>query len=187
MRLVYASRSNSRGRFGAPDPVVNSILTQARPHAVRDGVSSILYYSNGYFFQCLEGDRIAVERTFARIRDDLRHREARILRLRAIPERLLAAGVIHHVDSEQDVHDFLSQNGIEIFNPYLFTEKLIDGLLVFMSQLPAAQEPAARPVRPPVAASALAVADELTEAALAEKKAGFWSKVMAGLGLRNTA
>ncbi|TZG25733.1 BLUF domain-containing protein [Sphingomonas montanisoli] len=51
-----------------------TILEVSRRNNARAGVSGLLVFDGKRFLQALEGDQAAVEHTFARIREDVRHR-----------------------------------------------------------------------------------------------------------------
>ncbi|WP_295377565.1 BLUF domain-containing protein [uncultured Pseudacidovorax sp.] len=59
--------------------VVGQILSTARPHNARMGVSGLLVFDGLRFFQHLEGPRAALEPLMGRIVGDIRHQDVRIL------------------------------------------------------------------------------------------------------------
>lgn len=73
--LIY--RSRSAGPFDRTE--IGRILATARLRNAADGLTGLLLYSNDSFLQVLEGETDAVRRTFARIREDPRHRELTVL------------------------------------------------------------------------------------------------------------
>ncbi len=82
LQLLYASRITFRENASSQDiePEVRRILMQSRQNEPRSGVVGALYYGDGDFFQCLEGEPEAVRDTLERILRDDRHEEVRILR-----------------------------------------------------------------------------------------------------------
>ena len=64
--LVYVSAAKNQ----LPDFDVGEILRQSRNNNAKQGISGILLYSDGNFMQALEGEKEAVEQTFARISRD---------------------------------------------------------------------------------------------------------------------
>jgi hypothetical protein len=182
IRLVYASQSNSPARLGSVDPVVGSILSQSRRNNSRDQIGGVLYYGDGFFFQCLEGERSQVEAVYERIRGDMRHREPRILRLQSVNCRMFSEWSMKYVPAEQDVRSFLELKGIEAFNPYNFSENLIDELVTFFHQV---QLPVSLEVEAAVIQRKPSSLDN--SAAIDAKKAGFWKRVADAFGLRKSA
>ena len=184
IRLVYASQSNSPARAGSSDSVVATILAQSRRNNSRDQLGGVLYFHNGFFFQCLEGERSQVEAAYDRIRGDVRHREPRILRLQTVNRRLFEDWSMKFIPSDEDVAAFLGLKGIDEFRPYDFSEALIDELVMFFQhfQLPvsAAEGMAGNPANRSFKA-------DLAAAAMDAKKAGFWGRMADALGLRKSA
>lgn len=68
-RLIY--RSTSKTDMSAAE--ISEILTQARRRNEVDGITGLLLYHHGTFFQVLEGDRAKVLSCFARVSRDPRH------------------------------------------------------------------------------------------------------------------
>ena len=86
VRLLYASR--------AAEPVtpelLSAILRRSRQHNAANGITGVLCCSSNVFLQVLEGGRPAVNRLYARIVADPRHREPELLAYEAIVERRFA-------------------------------------------------------------------------------------------------
>ena len=60
-------------------------FAQERNHA--EGVTGLLVYDQGFFFQWIEGPEAALTRVWNSIRRDPRHREIEVLREQSLPER----------------------------------------------------------------------------------------------------
>ena len=78
-RLVYVSRNRIDG---SPDEVehdVARILKASRANNAACGITGAMCFSAGWFAQALEGPRMAVEQTYARIKADPRHDELSVL------------------------------------------------------------------------------------------------------------
>lgn len=68
-QLIYVSKSTVRmSRFE-----LKEILNVANQNNTNQGITGILVYDRGHFFQVLEGDYNDVESVFARIQMDKRH------------------------------------------------------------------------------------------------------------------
>ncbi len=131
IRLVYASQARDVAEGATVNPAIGGILTQSRRNNSRDHIGGVLYYGDGFFFQCLEGEREAVESTYARIQADSRHYNARVIRSYVTMTRMFSNWSMKYVPAQQDVQQFLKGHGMDVFNPYLFEEQLIDELLLF--------------------------------------------------------
>lgn len=113
-RIVYSSAATVE--FSEDDLV--ALLGKARANNQRMDVSGMLLFHQGTFIQVLEGDQEVIESLYARIEDDGRHEDPRILLredeversfgewtmgfLRATPELL---------QSVEGVNDFLRSTG----------------------------------------------------------------------------
>lgn len=73
--LVYVSSAVS---LPGPDALAD-ILQVSRENNLRDGLTGILLYSAGTYFQALEGPPESVERTYGRIEQDPRHSGSSVL------------------------------------------------------------------------------------------------------------
>ena len=56
------------------DDELKGILAKSVANNTRNNITGMLLYSQGYFVQVLEGEKKAVEKTFAKILDDPRHK-----------------------------------------------------------------------------------------------------------------
>ena len=83
VRLVYASRATAP----LTPEVLNPILRHAQQHNPAHGITGVLCSSGDVFLQLLEGGRAAVNRLYARIVADARHRDVELLAYDAIVER----------------------------------------------------------------------------------------------------
>jgi hypothetical protein len=83
VQLVYSSRP-----FGFDDAMLNGILTDARHHNTRDGITGALVCRQDVYLQLLEGDRDRVEATYGRIAKDSRHLEVNRCFLASAARRL---------------------------------------------------------------------------------------------------
>jgi hypothetical protein len=99
-RLVYLSAA-----VGLPGrDVLDAILADSRAWNADHGITGLLMYHDGNFLQCLEGDRAAIDATFAKISRSRRH--TRVMRLIDQPstERLFgewAMGFVPTLDGDQ--------------------------------------------------------------------------------------
>jgi hypothetical protein len=82
-RLIYISSAS--GSFGQSE--LDLILDRSRANNAKHGVTGILLFHDGCFFQVLEGDKDAVQRTFAAISPDDRHTGVIVLESRTVVKR----------------------------------------------------------------------------------------------------
>ena len=90
-QLIYASQP-----FGFDEMTLAQILTSARHHNKRNGITGSLICRGDLFLQMLEGETEAVESTYARILRDGRHVDAKRIWFGEAPERMFAAWDMRH-------------------------------------------------------------------------------------------
>jgi hypothetical protein len=88
VHCIYCSAST------APDVSkadLEAILEKSRQNNAKTGITGMLLYRNGSFFQVLEGDRSAVETLFETIAADTRHLRVTKIVIEPIAERAFAS------------------------------------------------------------------------------------------------
>ena len=119
VRLVYFSRNRLDVSRGALSDRVSEILAASVANNRRADISGGLVFSAEWFAQVLEGDRVAVVETFARIQRDARHGDVSTIECRLADTRrfgfwcMAAAGW-----SAQDAALLRQYCGRETFAPY---------------------------------------------------------------------
>jgi blue light- and temperature-responsive anti-repressor len=118
VRLVYFSRNRLDASRGALADRVTEILSASVANNQRADISGGLVFNAQWFAQVLEGDRIAVVETFARIQRDARHGDVSTIECRLADTRrfgfwwMAAAGW-----SPQNAALFQQYCGSETFMP----------------------------------------------------------------------
>lgn len=82
--LLYLSTASSP----FTEPQLRTLLRQMRAANVAAGISGLLVYGQGHFLQLLEGEQVAVQQMFRRVRRDPRHSEVSLLYDHAWPGRI---------------------------------------------------------------------------------------------------
>src|SRR5690606_36949210 len=129
IRLVYASRSTQLSQRGNVESSIGSILAQSRRNNQKDRISGVLYFGDGYFFQCLEGEENQVLQTYARISQDHRHTDIRVLINKPIAKRLFTDSAMTSVPAAHEVQALLQREGSRRFVPLEFSLPMIEMLL----------------------------------------------------------
>jgi hypothetical protein len=131
LRLTYASRATFPPvRDGAGfHPEVGRILLQSRRNNGRNRLVGGLYFSDGCFFQVLEGRQDQVEALYARLQLDPRHRDVKVLDRREIPEPAFTGWAMKHVPDAPDVRALMIRHGRSGFEPYSFEPALVDAMV----------------------------------------------------------
>jgi hypothetical protein len=69
-RIIYLSS----GIKIFSDEEINDLLKVSRNNNEKNGITGLLLYSDGNFMQILEGEKEAIENTYKKIANDIRHR-----------------------------------------------------------------------------------------------------------------
>lgn len=102
--LVYCSRASA----DVDEAAVDHILQTARRHNAAHGITGMLVFGSGIFFQWLEGPRPAVQQLMANLRADPRHSEVvELSSEEEVRERLFPTWDMERVGTE-DIRDVLS-------------------------------------------------------------------------------
>ncbi|NKI34944.1 BLUF domain-containing protein [Wenzhouxiangella sp. XN79A] len=127
---------------------VQRILVDSRRNNCRHGISGVLHFADGRFFQYLEGPADRVDALYARICRDARHSDVRRLTRRPLPRRRFDGLAMKFVSLERPIERVLERHGLQRFDPDRFTPALIEDLV--MSSIPEREcAPEARPETPP--------------------------------------
>lgn len=129
-RLTYASKANfTFNKDGSIEAEVARILLQSRRNNPKDSIGGVLHYGNGYFFQCLEGERDSVNKVYEKIAKDPRHTDVQLLTMQSIDTRLFSDWSMKYLPVEEDLNTLLEQFGMASFDPYAMDEKMINAFL----------------------------------------------------------
>lgn len=133
IRLVYASRATFKpfdvSTEGGFDGHVVNILNTARKNNKKRNLVGALYYGNGCFFQCLEGEKKDIDALHAILLQDPRHQDIKILSSNSIEKIGFGGWEMKFATVDHEVRSFLRQNGIAKFDPYKFTPEMVDELV----------------------------------------------------------
>jgi Sensors of blue-light using FAD len=127
LRLVYASRA--RLVSGADANAVNAdlarILMQSRKNNPLHQLVGALYYSDGCFFQVLEGPSAAVEQLYARLHQDPRHFDLKVLSRNAVTQLAFTNWSMKFVPRASQVRELLARHQLQRFDPYSFAPNVL--------------------------------------------------------------
>jgi hypothetical protein len=156
VQIIYISRATA----GAPgagqevDPVVSRILAKSRANNRRHGLTGVLYFGNGCFFQCLEGDETAIDTLYAKLQQDDRHRDLKLISRRTVERPLFKEWSMKYVPVDKEMAALLGRNGMPAFDPYRFDAAVTHDVIALLQ---GAREPeAGTATAPPVPQPALA-------------------------------
>lgn len=133
IRVVYISRAT----FPKPEqdgiaPEVMKILHSSRVNNQTSGTVGMLYYGDGCFFQCLEGDRAKVQSLYRTLQKDSRHRDLKMLASEGIKRLSFPAWTMKYVPADDHMARLLEEHGFDCFDPYRFDHHLVERVLQLM-------------------------------------------------------
>lgn len=118
VRLTYASRF----AYGSGPNDVQDILRVSREHNEKIGITGALCYDPKFFLQCLEGDRVEVNRLYADILADDRHKSVMLLEYSEIRMRLFSNWSMAYVRIDEMTKPILLKFSTKaVFDPYAMT------------------------------------------------------------------
>ena len=163
IRLVYASQATFKP-FHTPEGMechVAQILTTSRQNNQKNQLVGALYYGSGNFFQCLEGEAEAVYSLYAKLQNDTRHQNIRILHKEPIERLSFQNWEMKYALLDKQARNFLKQHKLNKFDPDQFNLEMIQqfvGILLSSNQ------------EIPLQALQQAAATEIPQASLAQGK-----------------
>lgn len=130
VQLTYASQANfTSNKQGGVEAEVARILLQSRRNNPKQQLGGVLHFGNGYFFQCLEGERGTVTAAYERIAKDPRHTRVQMLELNTVQKRRFQDWSMKYVALDSDIQALLAKHNLKNFDPYAFNSALIEKLI----------------------------------------------------------
>ena len=130
IRLCYVSRATFKPyTVNGMDQQVAGILSQSRINNQRRNLVGALYYANGVFFQCLEGEESAIDQLLAQLQLDSRHTDLRVLSRLPIRERAFQDWEMKYAMLDREIRQFLREQHQAKFDPYKFTPAMTEELV----------------------------------------------------------
>jgi len=139
-RIVYVSRSTfaPSPALGGLDPAIARILAKSRSNNRKNGLVGVLYFGDGCFFQCLEGEEGAIDTLYGKLEADPRHRDLKLISHEHIEQPTFSAWSMKYIPSEKKIQALMRAEGLESFDPYRFSES---GTRKMLALLHAANDP----------------------------------------------
>lgn len=131
IQIIYISRSTftPSGLTMGIEPNVARILAKSRINNRRNGLVGVLYFGDGCFFQCLEGDEAAVDALYVRLQSDSRHKDIKLFSRKQINALSYADWSMKYVPIEKEMSLLLAKGGHKKFDPYQFDDAMIHGVM----------------------------------------------------------
>lgn len=135
-RMVYASKATFKP-FKPEDSIdreIDDILTTARRENQKNNLVGALYYGHGCFFQCLEGKQDDIDTLYAKLQNDPRHHDLKILSVQPIEQRRFSSWEMKYATIDHEVRGFLKTHGMGKFDPYRFSPAMTAELVELLQQ-----------------------------------------------------
>jgi len=131
LRMVYVSTSTKpiKTTAGTVHKDIGRILMQSRKNNPKQHIGGVLYFSNNYFFQCLEGEQEVVNNLYQKISTDPRHNNVQSISVKRINKRKFGDWSMKYVALKDNVTSLLNKKGLTEFNPYEFDDDMIKEML----------------------------------------------------------
>ena len=131
VQIIYISRSTfeNADAVNKIEPNVVRILAKSRVNNRRNGLVGVLYFGDGAFFQCLEGDEEAINTLFAKIENDPRHKDVKLISKKYISRFSFPDWAMKYAPLDEKMGKYLKENGFQNFDPYAFTPKMTQKIL----------------------------------------------------------
>ena len=131
VRIIYISRTNlpTVDTKSEIDPNIARILAKSRSNNRKNGLVGVLYFGDGNFFQCLEGEEAAVDALYEKLLKDPRHKDIKLLSRNQINQLSFPDWAMKYVKLENEMKRLLSVYGHDIFNPYEFNVEMTQSVM----------------------------------------------------------
>ncbi|MFT4021935.1 MAG: BLUF domain-containing protein [Acinetobacter sp.] len=131
-RILYVSKLKECDN---PMDELFNILTTALDFNSRNSICGALYYGNGYFVQCLEGDKDKISDLFhSKILNDPRHENCELMYYEDIIQKIFSKWHMKYAIFHKDIVNFFSEHNIDEFNPYTLSLDTIPQFIKLLSK-----------------------------------------------------
>jgi hypothetical protein len=131
VQIIYISRSTfeSTDTVNKIEPNVVRILAKSRINNRKNGLVGVLYFGDGAFFQCLEGEEDTVNNLFAKIEKDPRHKNVKLISRKHISTLSFPDWAMKYALLDEKMGKYLKEQGYQNFDPYVFTPAMTQKIL----------------------------------------------------------
>jgi len=131
IQIIYVSKSSFTPTLNsfAIQPNIASILAKSRINNRKNGLVGVLYFGDGCFFQCLEGEEFKVNELYAKLKQDSRHKDLMLISTKLITSLSFTNWSMKYVPLEAKLNNELKANGYSSFDPYKFDVEMTTKVL----------------------------------------------------------
>lgn len=127
IRLVYVSRSTAD--IHHLKSYLSGILDTARRNNLHHQIVGVLFYGNGYFLQCIEGQKKKIEALYTALLSDHRHQDVTLVEKHPIDRCQFSQWQMKYVRLDENVQTVLKQHHYQNFTPYEMPLNVIHALI----------------------------------------------------------
>jgi hypothetical protein len=131
-QICYVSRSTADNIQIHND--LREIISEARDFNCRNEIYGVLYYADGCFFQCLEGDEETVLTLINKLKNDKRHTDIVLFEPKNIDHAHFKDWSMKYVQRSSKIKLFFSELGASTFDITLLKQSHIDKLVSCLSE-----------------------------------------------------
>lgn len=131
-QVCYASECTAQKEFLSQDLL--NIYNDGQKLSQKNGITGVLYFVDGYLFECLEGTQEALNIVLNTIQKDMKHHQFKVFAMKKIDQRFFKNWTMKFISKQNDIHVFCKELGFEVFRPYDFEQTHIDALLLKIKQ-----------------------------------------------------
>ncbi len=132
-QLCYSSKTTSLDHTILND--LRDILGEARDFNVRHNIHGVLYFSDEYFFQCLEGDEAIIDALFQNILKDRRHQDVKLYKTKKIETAHFNQWSMKYVNRKSHLHHYFKQKGLDGLSLIKLTDDELPHLLKLLYEI----------------------------------------------------
>jgi len=131
VQIIYISRSTfeNADAVNKIEPNVVRILAKSRSNNRKNGLVGVLYFGDGVFFQCLEGEESAVNTLFSKIEQDPRHKDVQLISKKYVSKLSFPDWAMKYAPLDEKMRTFLKAHDYERFDPYQFSPEMTQKIL----------------------------------------------------------
>lgn len=108
---------------------LRAILSEARDFNHQHQLTGVLYFADGQFFQCLEGEPEILDLLIEKLKKDPRHQGHQFFETREIQHASFAAWSMKYVGRNSQIQHYFTALGFGCFDPQQLDQKQMDDFL----------------------------------------------------------
>ncbi|WP_180178487.1 BLUF domain-containing protein [Acinetobacter sp. YH01005] len=120
---------------------LSDILVRARSFNTEKNIFGVLYYAEGRFFQCLQGEQAALEQLFQHIMQDTRHRDIVRYPDQTIDQIDFSKWSMKYVNRHSEIASLFQRFGYSSFQPDVLNLEQIQAFLTTLLRLENVEQP----------------------------------------------